>query len=50
MKNVEPPERGTSGNLQTVEPPGKNTEPPHLPAENLCLGFPSARFDIRLLH
>jgi hypothetical protein len=42
--------RGTSGNLQTAEPPGENVEPPHLYAEILCLGSPSARVEIRLLH
>jgi hypothetical protein len=29
---------------------GGNAEPPHLYAENLCLGSPSAYFEIRLLH
>jgi hypothetical protein len=42
--------RGASGNLQTTEPSGENAEPPHLYAENLCLGSPSARVEICVLH
>jgi hypothetical protein len=42
--------RGTSGprSLRAKTRNLRAAEPPHLLAEIMCLGFPSARFEIRL--
>jgi hypothetical protein len=55
LDSAEPPRktrnlRAKTWNLRAAEPLGKNEEPLHLLAEIMCLGFSSARFEIRLLH